>query len=229
MSIENLSKVNNLKAGRMVLIGGGGHCKSVLDATLRMQVFGEIVIVDPEMSAGTIISGCKVAGDDSLLPALYADGFTHAVVSVGSIRETLLRHRLVDKAKGIGFAFTTIIDPSAVVARSASIGEGVFIGKNAVVNTDAVIGDHTIINTGAIIEHDCRIGAFSHIAVGAVVCGGAEIGEDAFIGANATVVQGIKIGAGTTAGAGAVVTQDIPGHCLAVGVPAKVVKEFGNS
>lgn len=219
---QNISHAKN-DGVRVVFIGGGGHCKSVLDTALRTRVLREIVIVDPEIPAGTIINGCKVLGDDSLLHGLYVDGFRHAIITVGSIKETSLRRRLVNTATNYGFEFVSIIDPSAMVSESAHIGKGVFIGKNAVINASTVIEDHAIINTGALIEHDCHIGVFSHIAVRAVVCGGADINEDTFIGANTTVVQGIRVGAGTVIGAGSVVAKDIPDHCFAIGVPAKAV------
>ncbi len=51
------------------------------------------------------------------------------------------------------------------------------------------------------------------------------VGDYAWIGANATVLQGVSIGEGAVIGAGAVVTRDVPPWSIAVGIPAKVVKE----
>ncbi len=53
-----------------------------------------------------------------------------------------------------------------------------------------------------------------------------EIGEGAFIGSDTMLVAPVKVGAGAKTGAGAVVTTDIPPHSLAVGVPARVIKEL---
>lgn len=52
-----------------------------------------------------------------------------------------------------------------------------------------------------------------------------EIGEGAFIGSDTMLVAPVKIGAGAKTGAGAVVTKDIPPNSLAVGVPARVIRE----
>lgn len=82
-----------------------------------------------------------------------------------------------------------IVDPSAVIADDAVMGEGIFVGKRAVVNAAAHIGDLCIINTGAIVEHDCDVGNYSHISVGSVLCGGVRVGQRTLIGANATVIQ----------------------------------------
>lgn len=50
------------------------------------------------------------------------------------------------------------------------------------------------------------------------------IGNHVWIGMNVTILKGVTIGDGAIIGAGAVVTNDIPPNCIAVGVPAKVVK-----
>ena len=178
---------------KLVLIGGGGHCKSVLDAALRMGIFQEIVILDPGLHVGSIVMGCNVYGDDDKLDELRDKGFDNAFITVGCVGDTSLRRKLAEKADGYGFIYPCIIDPSAAVSEFAKIEHGVFVGKNTAINAGAQIRKHAIINTGAIIEHDCHIGAFTHIAVGATVCGDCNIDEDVFIGAGATLIQGLRI------------------------------------
>lgn len=211
---------------RLVLIGGGGHCKSVLDTIIRLNTYSEVVITDCKLAAGTGILGCKVVGNDEMLPELFEQGFRDAVIAIGSIKSTDMRRDAFLKAQKVGFNFPDIIDPSAVVAESASIGAGVYIGKNAVVNADTVIDDMAIINTGAIVEHDCRIGKFTHVAVGAVVCGGAELERDILIGANAVVLQGVKIERNSIIGAGSTVLGDIPENSMVIGVSGGVISKF---
>lgn len=213
------------KKDKLVLIGGGGHCRSVLDTVIRSANFGEVVIVDPSILAGTVICGCRVAGDDMALPGLYAEGFRKAFITIGSIESTDRRRDVFQRVGEIGFDFPAIIDSCAVIARSASIAPGVFVGKNVIVNAGAIVEKVAILNTGAVIEHDCRIGEFAHIAVGAVVCGGSAVGRDAFVGAGATVIQEVRIGMKSVVGAGAVVTKDIPDNCTAVGTPARIIKD----
>lgn len=178
---------------KLVLIGGGGHCKSVLDAALRMDDFQEIVILDPGLSVGSIVMGCKVYGDDDKLGELRDKGFDNAFITVGCVGDTSLRRKLAEKIDAYSFNYPCIIDPSAVVSEFAELEAGVFVGKNAVINAGAQIGKHAIINTGAIIEHNCSIGSFTHVAVGATVCGDCNIDEDVFIGAGATLIQSLRI------------------------------------
>lgn len=202
---------------RLVLIGGGGHCRSVLDTVFRMKRYGEIVITDRFIPAETQIMGCRVAGDDQMLPELFERGFTEAFLTVGSIKDTSLKRRLYDQAEAVGFDFPNIIDPSAAVSGFARLAKGVFIGKNAVVNAGANIGKMVIINTGSVIEHECDIGEFSHISVGAILCGGVQAGRDVFVGANATVIQGVKIGRNSLIGAGSLVCKDVPPNMAVLG------------
>jgi len=206
---------------KLVLIGGGGHCKSVLDAALKMNKFSEIVITDSNLGLGSEIRGCKVAGTDDMLPKLNSDGFRYAFVTVGSVGTNHPRKDIVNRISSLGFVFPTIIDPSAVVSDSVSIGAGTFIGKNVVVNADTKIGDHCIINTGAIIEHECKVGDFSHVSVGSILCGEVEIGKNSFIGAGSTVIQCINIGDNVTIGANSTVLTDVEGNMKYYGIVTK--------
>ena len=176
---------------KIVLLGGGGHCVSVVDTLKRLNTYDDILILDPNKAEGSELMGCTMAGDDGRLAELYLQGYVEAFVSMGSIRDTGLRHKLYDDAVRIGYSIPNIIDPSAIVSEYAVLARGIFVGKNAVINAGAVIGDGCIINTGAIIEHNCSIGAFSHVSVGSIVCGDCVIGKDVFIGAGSTVVNGI--------------------------------------
>ena len=237
---NNASNANNAsnRKKRLILIGGGGHCKSVLDSALAMNTFAEIVITDPQLRAGTEILGCKVVGNDNLLSELINTGeFTDAFVtvgSVGSIESVSLRKKLVRMAKQLGFKFPIIIDPTACVSQTASIGAGTFVGKHAVINAESVIGFHCIINSGAIIEHECSVGDFSHVSVGAVLCGDSHIGAECFIGAGSTVIQQINIGDRCIVGANSTVLNNLEDDMKVLGInsikvtppPPKIVENI---
>ncbi len=212
-----------MNSRNLVLIGGGGHCKSVLDVAQSMGKFNEIVITDPIIDAETEILGYKVVGTDEELPGLRSEGFDYAFITVGSIESTALRRKLVEKAEKLGYKFATIIAPSAIVSEHASIGDGSFVGKNAVVNADAIVGSHCIINTGSIVEHESKVGDFTHVSVGSILCGNTEIGEDSLLGAGSIVIQGVKIGSHSIVGAGSVVLKDIQSNVRAYGSPCRVV------
>lgn len=204
---------------RIVLIGGGGHCRSVLDTLLRVKEFERIIITDPYIEKGTKIFGCPVVGDDSMLEKLKKDGFDYAFITVGSITDASLRIKLVSKANDIGFKFPIIIDPSATVSANSSLGAGTFVGKNSVINADVAIGEHCIINTGCIIEHECSVGDFTHVSVGTILCGNVRVGKESFIGAGATIIQGISIGNKTVISANSTILSDVKTDRLKLSTP----------
>ena len=209
--------------GKLLLIGGGGHCRSVLDCVLSAAQYAEVGIIDSK--EGSSFPGVPVVGTDSDIPSLCRKGWTDAFVTVGSVGDTAVRRRLYRMLKDLGLHIPVIIDPTAAVARGTEIGEGTFVGKRAVINTGAIVGEGCIINTGALVEHDCRIGSFAHVSPGAVLCGQVTLGADSHVGAGSVVRQLITIGEHALIGAGSVVVRDIPDHVTAFGNPCRPVKQ----
>lgn len=192
---------------KLILIGGGGHCKSTIDILMNNKEYNDIVILDKSENVGKKICGCEVVGTDDEMEYLVQKGYHHAFITVGSIKSTELRRILWEKAIKSKLHLINVIDKTAVIADDVTLGRGIFIGKMAVINTGVMIQDMSIINTGAIIEHDCVIQEFCHVSVGAVLCGGVLIEHDSFIGANATVIQEVILQANSVIGAGSVVLK----------------------
>ncbi len=173
----------------IILVGYGGHAKSVADCIERSGQYHIIGYTDQENRGGRY----KYLGSDEVLPSYLERGCIRLAMGIGYLGRGQLREELYRQLKGRGFLFPGIVDPSAVVSSSAQIGEGSFIGKNVVVNAEAVIGRMCIINTKAVVEHESIVEDFAHVAVGAVLCGQVRVGRAAFIGANATIIQGIEV------------------------------------
>ena len=205
---------------KLLLIGGGGHCHSVLDAVIDMKVYDERGIID---SINSSYLGVSVIGNDDDIPALFEAGWTEAFITVGSVGDTKNRRRLFEMVKELGLSIPTIIDPTAIIGQGVEIGEGVFVGKRVVINAGATASACAIINTGAVIEHDCEIGAFSHICPGTILCGQVKVGEDSHVGAGSVVKQLVEIGNNALIGAGSVVVKNIPDNSKAYGNPCRVV------
>ena len=192
---------------KIILVGLGGHGKSVIDCIEKMKAYEIVGYTD--ISAGTGYRGYKYLGNDDVLQKYYDEGIRYAFVSVGYMGKGTVRQMLYEKLKRIGYMLPVIRDASAIVSNNIQIGEGSFIGKGAILNSDVVIGKMCIINSGAIIEHECRIDNFTHISVGAVLCGNVKVGEASFVGANATVLQGRNIGNDCIVGAGEVIRREM--------------------
>ncbi len=212
-----------MKNNRILLIGGGGHCKSVLDTLMTSSHFTDIAIIDIEENLGKEILSKKIVGTDNDLQKLFEEGYKTAFITIGSIGDTRLRRKLFELISEIGYIIPHIIDSTAIVSDYVKISKGVFVGKNAVINADVVLGEGAIINTGTIIEHDCQIGKFAHISPGAVLCGDVVIEESVHIGASAVVKQQVKISRDTIIGMGSVVLEDIPPESTAYGNPCKLI------
>lgn len=206
---------------KLLLIGGGGHCRSVLDCVLSLDEYDEIGIID---SSDCSCMGVPVIGRDEDIPELIKSGWNNAFITVGSVGNTKIRRKLYKMLNELGISIPIITDPTAIIARGAVIGRGTFIGKRAVVNSNTTIGECAIINTGAIIEHDCVVGDFSHISPSSVVCGGVNIGSDTHIGAGTVIRQLITIGNSSLIGAGSVVVKNIDDNKKAYGNPCRVVE-----
>ena len=210
------------KIRKVVLVGGGGHAKVVLD-TVRLQGAFEVVgLVDAQLPSGKIVEGVPVLGGDEILQSIFRQGVKLAFVAVGSAQGSSARELIFKKIDEIGFGFPNFVHPSSQVASSVSLGSGILVAAGSVLQSGVQIEDHAIINTYSSIDHDCRLGRFVHIAPGAVLSGGVQVGEGAHIGTGSVVIENISIGERTLIGAGSVVVKNIPSHCKAFGNPCHV-------
>lgn len=173
----------------IILVGFGGHAKSVADCIERQGKYRIAGYTDVEECTSVY----RYLGTDDELESIYDSGIKKAVITIGYMGKGNLRERLYEKIKAIGFELPVIIDPSAIVSNSVTIGEGAFVGKSAIINAETCVGKMTIINTKALIEHECKVEDFAHVAVAAVLCGNVIVKKAAFVGANSTVIQGRSI------------------------------------
>jgi len=177
---------------KIVLIGGGGHCKSVIDVIEQEDQFEIVGIVDkPELLESKVL-GYSVIGNDSDLDSL-AKKYQYALITVGQIKSPTLRVKLFDLAIKAGFTLPNIISPNAYVSKHSSIGNGVVVMHNAVVNASASIGDNCIINSKALIEHDCLICEHCHISTNVTINGGVTVKSGCFVGSGSTIKESITI------------------------------------
>ena len=177
---------------KIILLGGGGHCKSVIDVIEQEKKYKIHGIVDKPKFLGSKILGYKVIGSDLDLEYL-AKKYKNAIITVGQIQSPLVRIKLFNLARKAGFKFPPIISPRAYVSKYSRIGMGTIVLHNVVVNSNVSIGNNCIINTKSLIEHDCEISDHCHISTCATINGSVKIRSKCFIGSNATVRDGITI------------------------------------
>lgn len=203
-----------IKREKILLVGSGGHAKTVVDTLERLGNYEIVGFVGPGEIDREVYRGYRLLGHDEDLPSLYTQGVRAAAFGMGYMGKSVTRKRLFNQLSEVGYNLPVVIDPSAVVATDAKLDAGTYVGKLAVINADVHVGCACIINTCSIVEHECNIGSFTHVAVGAVLCGQVQVGCECLIGANATIIQGRQVGNGSIIGAGAVVIKDVEAHML---------------
>ena len=176
----------------ILLIGGGGHCRSVIDVielTGKYKIYG---IIDIKKRVGQKVLDYEIIGTDEDLEK-YRNDVELAFITVGFINSVDLRIKIYGKLKQLNFKLPVIISPLAYVSKHSFIEEGTIVMHYAVINAKAKIGKNCIINTKALIEHDAIIEDFCHISTGAIINGGVIVGKSSFVGSNTTTKQYIKI------------------------------------
>ena len=174
----------------LILLGGGGHCKSVIDVA-ESAGYTILGILDKPEEVGKKVLSYQVIGTDDDIDK-YVDK-AEFVITVGQIKSSTVRRQIAERVEKAGGRFATIIAPDAVVSKYATIGQGTVILHHCVVNADARIGSNCIINTMVNIEHDVEIGDFCHISTGTMVNGTVKIGSDTFVGSGSIIYNNVEI------------------------------------
>ncbi len=201
----------------LILIGGGGHCKSVIEVA-ESAGYTIVGILDRPEEVGKKVLAYEVIGVDDDITQ-YVDK-AEFVITVGFIKNPTLRIKLYNKVLQAGGKLATLIASTAHVSKYAVLGAGTVVMHQAFVNAGAVIGDNVIINTFANIEHDAHIGNQCHISTGAMVNGDCVVGENCFIGSQSVLANAISICPDVVIGAGSLVRKSIDKEGIYSGNPA---------
>ena len=177
---------------KIVLIGGGGHCKSVIDVIEQENKYEIIGIVDKKELFGNDVLGYKIIGCDNELETIFQT-CKNAFITVGQIKSNKVRVDLFNKVKQIGFNLPVVISPLAYVSKHSSIDEGTIIMHHALINANAKIGKNCMINSKSLIEHDVIVEDNCHISTASVLNGGVVVKENSFFGSNSVSKEYITI------------------------------------
>ncbi|MCK4664750.1 MAG: NeuD/PglB/VioB family sugar acetyltransferase [Bacteroidales bacterium] len=177
---------------KIILVGGGGHCKSCIDVIEKEGRFEIEGIVDlPEKVGSSILEYKIIASDDDLEE--LSKKYSNFLVTVGQIQSPGLRINLFNKLIQLGVTLPVIKSPFAYISKYSRIDKGTIIMHHVIINASAYIGENCIINSKALIEHDAIVGNHCHISTGAIVNGGVKVGSRTFFGSGAVSKQYIEI------------------------------------
>ena len=226
--VQFVNTVHEPVSKRLRLFGAGARAQIVLDL-LKWQFQGRFEVegaYDDAIPAGQMVHGeLSVLGttEQGLIDARN-EGASAFLVTFGtraSIRACHLFRRLLE----CGADIPSLIAPSAAVSPSARFGRNTIVGPGVFVGAGVTIGDMVVAHGGAAIEHHCAIGNNVLIAPGVSLAGAVVVEDHCFLGVGACVMPGITVGTGALLGAGSVVTGAVAAHSVAVGHPAKRIRE----
>jgi acetyltransferase EpsM len=207
---EIYSMNNHFDPSALVVYGGGGHGKMLIELVHAINLYQIVGIVDDGLKPGDEVMGYPVLGNADILPDLSSKGVKMAVNAVGGIGNISIRIEVFKKLAENGFVCPPIVHPSATVEKSSVLSPGVQVLAKAYIGSEALIKYGVIVNTGAIVSHDCILDDFAIVSPGAVIAGEVHIGKGSLIGMAATVNLRTKIGERARIGNGATVKGDVP-------------------
>ena len=213
---ENMKDIETRRG--LIIIGAGGHGRSVADVAFAMKRWDTIAFLDDGYEGG-LCMGFPVLGKVS--------DFTHYleqsdfIIAIGNNR---IRQKLQLLLMEAGARIPILVHPEAVIGNQVTLGEGTVVMAGAVINCCTQIGAGCIINTGATVDHENCLGNYVHLSPGVHLAGRVRIGERTWIGIGSSVSNDVTINRDNVIGAGAVVLKDITVTGTYVGIPARRLK-----
>lgn len=207
---------------RLILIGSGGHAKSILESLSISEKNNLIGYVDIEPSSYMESKNIKYIGNDDCMKDYEGEEDLFLILGLsylGSTPSFELREKIILKYKN--FNFYQFISSKSYISKDSSIGKGTIILNNVYINNSTKIGNSCLINNNVLIEHDCEIGNNVQIAPGAIILGGVNIADNCFIGAGVIIRDSVNIASNIIIGMGCVVTKNITTSGTYYGNPLK--------
>ena len=210
----------------MIIIGAKGFAKEVLEVLHQLNKIENLAFFDDVNNdiGDFLYNQFPILKSEKEVKNYFEKFGNEFTIGIGN---PVLRYKLYKKFVNLGGVFYSTISPKAEIGFFGNqIQSGCNLMTNSVLTNDIKIGKGVLINLSCTIGHDCIIEDFVELCPDVNVSGNCTIGAFTFIGTNSTILPNVKIGKNVTIGAGSVVTKDIPDNSVAVGIPAKVIKEI---
>ena len=166
-----------------------------------------------DVSGIDYFEGYPVLGNDDIIND-YSD-----VNVVCAVADTALKEKIVSSLSEKVHA-ATLVDPNAMIHRTAKIGEGSLIFANTIIGVNAEVGKQCVVLYNAAVNHDVKVGDYTTIYPNATISGKCTIGKFVEIGTGASLIQGISVCDNAKIGVGAAVFTTIKNPGMTVGNPA---------
>jgi sugar O-acyltransferase (sialic acid O-acetyltransferase NeuD family) len=202
---------------RLWIAGGAGAALEVwaVAHALGREVAGFVLLPDETLAFDP--EGLAVREEPGFLRETDPK-LDEPVLAIGN---PLLRARAARKYAAMGFAFATLVHPTAIRGPHVTLGEGSVVMAAAVIETHVTVGAHALINVQASLGHECWLGACCSVGPGVHLAGRVRIGERCDLGVGVVARPGVKLGDDLVVGAGAVLVSDHAGPGVLMGNPAR--------
>ncbi len=210
---------------KVVIFGGSGHAKVIVDIIESNNNFELIGFIDKLMPQETIILNYRVLGDEALLPKLMNKfKFNKGVIGIG---DNFVRSKVVDVVKKIApdFQFINCFHHSAKLSNHCKFGVGNVVMPGVSINASTIISDHCILNTNSSLDHDCRMESFSSLAPNSAVGGNCSIGQFSYVGIGSSILHGVSIEDNCIVGGSSFLNKDAISDSTYYGIPAKRISD----
>lgn len=171
---------------RLLLVGAGGFGRVVSELAREKY---DCAFVDDGIEIGTVICEITVVGHTVDLKKLFAE-YKNLIIAIGN---NVVRERIYDTAKNIGYSFPSLISPSAYISPYAKLGWGCVVLNNAVVQNGSNVGNGVLLNPGVEIHHDSFVDDYSLVYTNSVIRTYAHVGKRVRIGSNVTISNSMKV------------------------------------
>lgn len=177
---------------RLLIVGAGGHGRSIAEAALACSEFDTLGFADDAANKVSQVWGYPVWGTTTDL-ARYRLNADVAIVAIGN---NALREKLCEQLLAAEFELAIIVHPRAIVSQRAKIGPGTAIMAGAIIGTEAQLGTGVIVNSGAVVDHHSQVHDYGHLGVNACMAGGAILGKGAWMQVGSSLSYGVEVGVG---------------------------------
>lgn len=203
----------------VILVGAGGHGKSLLSLIKKINDIAVIGYIDKENKGEKL--NIPYLGTDSNVSELAVKNALIGYSFTGRNPIDSKRLKLINLLEKEGFYFPIVISSNAIVDDTSTINNGTYVFNSVIINNNTRIGKYCVINTGTIIEHDVNIGNNVQIATGGIIAGNVSISDNVYIGTGSIIRDGLSITGNVIIGMGSIVTKDITNPGIYFGNPAK--------
>ena len=198
---------------KLVIIGCGGHARSVADVYLSNIPDAELLFIDEEAKKNETIFNFPILREYNFSNEKFFFG-------IGNNEKRALKIQYYTHCNNL----ETIVSKNSYLGKNSFLEKGVFVAHNAHIGPESRIGYNSIVNTSASLDHEVMIGNNCHIAPNSTICGRVQISNNVFIGAGVVIIDKVKICEQVTIGAGSLVLKDITEPGVYVGNPIRKIK-----